>query len=65
MNPDDMIVRTKRTRLGWLIDALLTALAWIGFGYLCVTGLLAVLRRRRHGGRGGRGRGLRAPPCRR
>lgn len=44
MNPDDMIVRTKRTRLGWLIDALLTALAWIGFGYLCVTGLQAVLR---------------------
>ncbi|MBO4121747.1 poly-beta-1,6-N-acetyl-D-glucosamine biosynthesis protein PgaD [Cupriavidus gilardii] len=44
MNPDDMIIRTKRTRVGWLIDALLTALAWIGFGYLCVTGLLAVLR---------------------
>lgn len=39
MNPDDMIIRTKRTRAGWLIDALLTALAWIGFGYLCVTGL--------------------------
>jgi biofilm PGA synthesis protein PgaD len=45
MNPhsDDLIVRTPRSRLGWLFDALLTAVAWIGFGYLCVTGVRAIL----------------------
>ena len=43
MNPDRMIIRTPRSRLGWLLDALLTAIAWIGFGYLCITGVNAVL----------------------
>ncbi|TWG88903.1 biofilm PGA synthesis protein PgaD [Cupriavidus gilardii J11] len=44
MNPDEMIVRSQRSRLGWLIDALLTALAWIGFGWLCASGVHAVLQ---------------------
>lgn len=45
MNPDDMIIRTPRARPAWLLDALLTALAWLAFAYLCVTGLVAVLRK--------------------
>lgn len=44
MNPDDLIVRTPRSRLGWLIDAVLTALAWVAFVWLCVSGLLAIFR---------------------
>lgn len=43
MNPDELIVRTERSRLGWLFDALLTALAWIGFAWLCASGIRAVL----------------------
>ena len=44
MQSDDMIIHSKRTRLGWLIDTLLTALAWAGFVWLCVSGIRAVLR---------------------
>ncbi|MBY4895432.1 poly-beta-1,6-N-acetyl-D-glucosamine biosynthesis protein PgaD [Cupriavidus sp. AU9028] len=44
MNPQDLIIHSRRSRPGWLLDALLTALAWLGFVYLCVTGLAAVLR---------------------
>ncbi len=40
---EDLIVRSPRSRLGWVIDALLTAVAWIGFGWLCVTGIQAIL----------------------
>lgn len=43
MNPIDMIIRTPRSRWRWLLDAALTAVAWIGFGLLCVTGVLAIL----------------------
>lgn len=43
MNPNDMIIRTPRSHWRWLLDAVLTALAWIGFGLLCVTGMLAIL----------------------
>ncbi|MGY8526084.1 poly-beta-1,6-N-acetyl-D-glucosamine biosynthesis protein PgaD [Paracidovorax citrulli] len=43
MNPQDLIIHSPRSRPGWLLDALLTVLAWAGFVYLCATGLHAVL----------------------
>lgn len=51
MNPqsEDLIVRTSRSRLGWVIDALLTAVAWIGFGWLCATGIHAILQEAKAG----------------
>ncbi len=44
MNPDGMIIRTTRSRLGRLLDAFLTILAWLGFSYLCAAGIRAVLQ---------------------
>lgn len=49
MNPDDLIIRTPRSRWRWLLDAVLTAIAWASFGYLCVTGVVAILEETRAG----------------
>lgn len=47
MNPEDLIICTPRSRWRWLLDAVLTAIAWVGFGYLCATGILAILEETR------------------
>ncbi|MDK3024233.1 poly-beta-1,6-N-acetyl-D-glucosamine biosynthesis protein PgaD [Cupriavidus taiwanensis] len=43
MKPESMIIRTRGSRLRWLLDALLTALAWAGFFYLGASGIRAIL----------------------
>lgn len=39
-----MIIRTTRSRAGFLLDALLTLIGWVAFIYLFGTGILAILR---------------------
>ncbi|MCY1220374.1 Biofilm PGA synthesis protein PgaD [compost metagenome] len=43
MNPDHMIIRTRRAPLRRAFDAVLTALAWIGFFYLFASGIRDIL----------------------
>jgi len=38
------IIRTARSHTAQTVDTLLTALGWLGFSYLVITGLLAVMR---------------------
>jgi len=39
-----MIITTSRSRVGFLLDALLTIIGWLAFIYLFGTGILAILR---------------------
>jgi len=39
-----MIISTSRSRLGFLVDAVLTIIAWIAFIYLFGAGIVAILR---------------------
>ncbi|QRQ85434.1 poly-beta-1,6-N-acetyl-D-glucosamine biosynthesis protein PgaD [Cupriavidus oxalaticus] len=43
MNPDHMIIRTRRAPLRRAFDAVLTALAWTGFFYLFASGIRDIL----------------------
>ncbi|MFJ4292659.1 poly-beta-1,6-N-acetyl-D-glucosamine biosynthesis protein PgaD [Cupriavidus sp. NPDC089707] len=43
MHPENMIIRTRRAPLRWAFDAVLTALAWIGFFYLFASGIRDIL----------------------
>lgn len=43
MNPDNMIIRTRRAPLRRAFDAVLTALAWTGFFYLFASGIRDIL----------------------
>lgn len=47
-----MIIFTRRSRIGFFLDTLLTVIGWVGFIYLFGTGIVAILQESAHGPQG-------------